>query len=173
MAMYNQAFDLYHGIFRILHILNRFQNNEVLELDRLRIWDFYLLFPYKTYEIRLSREHKEIALFRKTYIKQGANPYDSVYDGRKLLERLRPYQIGALSCLASYGIINADKLLDNEVEITDRSKLIALTQNLANLSDEENNVLSWLCTFFRTFPLNGNNGFKSRTKLIISKYDGI
>jgi hypothetical protein len=173
MAMYNQAFDLYHGIYRALHILKRFQNNEVLELDRFRIWDFYLLFPYKTYEIRLSREHKEIASFRKIYIKKEANPYDSVYDGRKLLERLRPYQIGALSCLASYGIINADKLLNNLIEITDRSKLIALTQNLANLPNEENNVLSWLCTFFRTFPLNGNTGLKSRTNLLISKYDGI
>lgn len=173
MAMYNQAFDIYHGIYRIIHILERFHDNETIELDRLRIWDFYLLFPYKTYEIRLGREFHEMVSLRKRYIKKDANPYDSVFDGRKFLERLRPYQIGALSCLASYGIVHSEKLLNNEVEISDKSRLIELTQNIDKLTSEENNVLSWLFTFFRTFPMNGANGFKSRTKLLISKYDGI
>ena len=47
MAMYNQVFDMYHCIYRIIHILKRLHENEILELDRLRIWDFYILFPYK------------------------------------------------------------------------------------------------------------------------------
>lgn len=173
MTMYNQAFDIYHGIYRVIHILERFHENEVLELERLRIWDFYLMFPYKTYEIRLGRDYKEIISLRNRYIKKDANPYDFVFDGRKFLERLRPYQIGALSCLASYGIVDSEKLLNNEVEIRNKSKLLDLAQNIDKLTNEENNVLSWLFTFFRTFPMNGTNGFKSRTKLLISKYDGI
>ena len=43
MTMYNHAFDLYHCIYRIIHILMRLEENDILELDRLRIWDFYLL----------------------------------------------------------------------------------------------------------------------------------
>ena len=174
MTMYNQAFDIYHGVYRILHILERLEDCEILELDRLRIWDFYLLFPYKTYEIRLGKNYKEIISFRKQYIKKDTNLYDSIYDGRKLLERLRPYQMGALNCLASYGILDSGQLLNNDkVKITDKVKLMELTQHIGKLTNEENNVLSWLCTFFRTFPMKGVNGFKSRTKLLISKYDGI
>lgn len=42
MIIYNQAFDLYHTIFRILHLINRFENEQMIEVDRIRIWDFYL-----------------------------------------------------------------------------------------------------------------------------------
>lgn len=171
--MYNQAFDIYHGIYRMIHILERIQDNDTFELDRLRIWDFYLLFPYKVHEIRLGKDFSEIIALRKKYIKSGVNPYDEIYDGRKLLERLRPYQIGAISCLASYGIIDSDKFLNNDIVVADRMKLTNMLTLVSKLSDEENNVLSWLCSFFSTFPMNGHNGFKSRTKLLISKYDGI
>jgi hypothetical protein len=150
----------------------RLEENDILELDRLRIWDFYLLFPSKVYEIRLGNDLKEIAKLRKRYITKGDNPYDTVHDGRKFLERLRPYQMGALTCLSSYGILNAQRLLNNEIEILNKEKLIELVKHVSELPTEEKNTLSWLCLFFKTFPMNGNNGFKSRTKLLISKYDG-
>ena len=172
MTMYNHAFDLYHCIYRIIHILMRLEENDILELDRLRIWDFYLLFPSKVYEIRLGNDLKEIAKLRKRYITKGDNLYDTVHDGRKFLERLRPYQIGALTCLSSYGILNAQRLLNNEIEILNKEKLIELVKHVSELPTEEKNTLSWLCLFFKTFPMNSNNGFKSRTKLLISKYDG-
>lgn len=172
MTMYNHAFDLYHCIYRIIHILMRLEENDILESDRLRIWDFYLLFPSKVYEIRLGNDLKEIAKLRKQYITKGDNPYDTVHDGRKFLERLRPYQMGALTCLSSYGILNAQRLLNNEIEILNKEKLIELVKHVSELPTEEKNTLSWLCLFFKTFPMNGNNGVKSRTKLLISKYDG-
>lgn len=54
MIIYNQAFDLYHCIFRILNFLNRFNPSDIIEVDKLRIWDFYFLFPNKVYDIRLK-----------------------------------------------------------------------------------------------------------------------
>ena len=50
--MYNPAFDPFNGIYRMLNILRYFGVGEIIEVDRLRIYDFYLLFPYKTYKIR-------------------------------------------------------------------------------------------------------------------------
>ena len=171
MAMYNQVFDMYHCIYRIIHILKRLHENEILELDRLRIWDFYVLFPYKIHEIRLGRDFDEVISYRKRYIRKLSNPYNTIYDGRKLLERLRPYQMGALTCLASYGIVDSRELLNNKVKILDSDKLLKIYKELDKLADEEHNALSWLCLYFRTFPMNGVNGFKSRTKLLVSKYD--
>lgn len=51
MITYNPAFDLYHCIFRMIHIIQRLDDNECLEVDKIRIWDFYILFPSKAYTI--------------------------------------------------------------------------------------------------------------------------
>ncbi len=70
MIIYNQAFDLYHCIFRILNFLNRFNPSDIIEVDKLRIWDFYFLFPNKVYDIRLKQNESDIRKLRKQYIKQ-------------------------------------------------------------------------------------------------------
>lgn len=64
MIVYNQAFDLYHTIFRLLHFLNKFENQTILEIERVRIWDFYLLFPSKIHEIRLKQDESEKNLLK-------------------------------------------------------------------------------------------------------------
>lgn len=170
--MYNQAFDIYHNIYRIVYILDRLNDHDVIEIDRLRMWDYYLLFPQQIHSIRLNTDFKDAIEYRKKYIKKDVNPYDNIFDGRKLLERLKPYQLCALNCLASYGIIDTDKILNNEIKIASREKLDNLINNTNSLSIEENNVLSWLLYFFKEFPMNGPLGLKSRTNLLISKYDG-
>ena len=43
MLIYNQAYDLYHTMFRILQIMEK--TEEIIEIDKLRILDFYLAFP--------------------------------------------------------------------------------------------------------------------------------
>ncbi len=35
MIIYNQAFDLYHSIYRILHLLNKFEEGQMIEVDRV------------------------------------------------------------------------------------------------------------------------------------------
>lgn len=54
--MYNPAFDPFNGIYRMLNILKHFDTHEIVEVDRLRIYDFYLLFPYKAYMIRFKKD---------------------------------------------------------------------------------------------------------------------
>ena len=57
MIMYNPAFDLYHSIFRMAHIASKLDGDESLEIDKVRIWDFYLLFPDKVHTITIRREN--------------------------------------------------------------------------------------------------------------------
>lgn len=170
--MYNQAFDLYHTLFRLLHILNKYDVNEKVEVERLRVWDFYLLFPNKVHSIRIGGcEYQEVRVQRKL-ISKVDNPYNTVSDGRKFLERQRPYQMAALNYLASLGIIAAENLLNQEVVLLNREKLNSILANIGKLTTQENNTLSWLSINFRIFPLNGPKGLKDRTGLLISKYDG-
>lgn len=170
--MYNQAFDLYHTLFRMLHILNKYDVNEKVEVERLRIWDFYLLFPNKIHSIRIGGYEYHEATLKRKYISKVDNPYNTVYDGRKFLERQRPYQMAALNYLASLGIIAAENLFNQEVVLLNREKLDSILANIGELTTLEKNTLSWLSLYFKVSPLNGPKGLKNRTGLLISKYDG-
>ena len=153
--MYVPAFDPFHAIYRMLNILKRFDGNETIEVDRLRIYDFYLLFPFQA---------------NKTSLK--ITPYNSISNSRRIFERLRPCQMIALSHLASYGLIDPKMLLQQKVAVADADKMQQVMLQLDEMSPEESNVLSWLMLSFRNTPLNGVDGLKYRTKLIESKYDG-
>lgn len=170
--MYNQVFDLYHAIFRIVNILNSMQDMGPLSLESVRIWDYYMLFPTKTYDIRLSKQTIDLRKYRKKYINEKNNPYDSPLSGGKLLERMRPYQISALTYLASYGIIDIDMWKNQEIIIVNKDKIEDLLRKFDKLSAQETNVLSWLHMFSKTYAVYGKQGIKSRTGLLISKYDG-
>lgn len=53
MLVYHPAFDIYNCVFRMLQLMTSMKQNEV-ELDKLRIWDFYLTFPNEARENKLS-----------------------------------------------------------------------------------------------------------------------
>lgn len=171
MIIYNQAFDLYHCIFRVLHLLNNIKKEDVLEVDRIRIWDFYLLFPEKIHEIRLKQDEKTIRQIRKQLIKITNNPYEKINNNKKIFERLNQYQISALNCIASYGIISKDNLILNKVSIINKDILDDYISKVIDVSQSQTNVISLLTTYFYDISLFGSDGLKSRSNLIESKYD--
>ena len=63
MLIYSQAYDLYHTMFRILQIMEK--TKEVLEVDKLRILDFYLAFPAELLEIRSFSGFKKYEKYLK------------------------------------------------------------------------------------------------------------
>lgn len=170
--MYTPAFDPFNAIYRFLQILQHFDMEKEVEVDRLRIFDFYLLFPYKTAKITMGKDEAEIKSMRTRYIKSRENPYNFNLNDRKLYERLRPYQMIALSHIASYGLISPEHLLNQQVKVSDPDKLRDVISRLEKMEGIEGNVLSWLCLCFRTTPINGVFGLKYRTNLLESKYDG-
>ena len=106
MILYNNAFDLYHTIFRMLHLLSKLDNDKKVEVDRIRIWDFYLLFPGEIFTIRPKKNEVDFKKLLKDLTIKKENPYQKIVDQRKILEKIKPYQMAALSCLASYKIID-------------------------------------------------------------------
>ena len=98
MLTYHPAFDLYNCIFRMLQLLVNMKNDEV-ELDRLRIWDFYLTFPMEARKIKFP---KDLVKLKETIFKnKNSNPYEELVDSKRMMNRMKPYQITALKCLAS------------------------------------------------------------------------
>jgi hypothetical protein len=171
MIVYNQAFDLYHAVYRILQLLTHFKKNEYVEVDRLRIWDFYLLFPSKIHELKLKRDEGDIRKILKNYISKKENPYEVILENRKMFERIRPYQVSALHCLASYGIIDKELLKDNRVSIISKELLQDYTNKFEELTPKEKNLISILTSHFYNMSMFGVDGLKDRSKLMVSKYD--
>lgn len=171
MIIYNQAFDLYHTVYRMIQLLTNFDKNEYIEIDRLRIWDFYLLFPSKIYELKPKKNEKDFKEMLKKFTVKKENPYEKVYNDRKVFEKIRPYQISALHCLASYGIIDKELLLLDRVSIISIEILKDYTNKFEELSPREKNMISVLISDFYKIEMPGKEGLKSRTNLLESKYD--
>lgn len=170
--MYNPAFDPFNGIFRMLHILSLFKMEDSVEVDRLRIYDFYLLFPYKAYKIRLRRTEADFKKRLRKFVAKDENPYNKPSNDKLLFERLKRYQLIALRHIASYGLISPKFLMEQKVKVADAAKMQQVMSLLEAMSATEHNVISWLDYCFHTTPLNGTYGLKYRTQLLESKYDG-
>lgn len=171
MIVYNQAYDLYHTIFRFLQFLNRFEKDDIIEIEKLRIWDFYLLFPSKIHSIRLKQGESDIRKLRNRFIKDSNNPYERISENRKIFEKLQPYQSAALNCIASYGIIDKSVLNQHRISIINKEILTDFVTEFDELSDKEKNVISLMTSHFYQLSLFGKDGLKSRTALMESRYD--
>lgn len=171
-ALFNPAFSTDHAVFRMLHILSRLEDGDIMEVDRLRIWDFYLLFPTEVHHLRVKRGDAAMRALRKQKIPRTVNPFNVCADGRKMLERLRPYQMTALSHLAARGIISATQLVRQRVVLTGRRQLLTVIPRVGSLTTLESDTLSWLLLYTKTMPMSGEDGLKNRTSLLESRYDG-
>lgn len=170
--MYVTAFDPFNGIYRMLHILSLCCPDGCIETDRIRIYDFYMLFPYKTYKIRLRSTETDFRLKRAKYIKKEKSPYNIPGNDRRLFEQLKRYQLIALGRMASYGLIDPADFTEGMVRVADKEKMQTVMHRIEPLTTDERNVVSWLDYCFRNTPLNGEYGLKYRTQLLDYKYDG-
>jgi len=171
MIIYQKSFDLYHTVYRMLKLLVHFQGDNLIEIDRLRIWDYYLLYPNKMQNIYLTRDEKDIKQYIKRFITRPYNPYENVLNDRKMFEKIKPYQMSAINSLASYGIINKDFLIDNRISNIDKDFFNKNKINFEEMSIQEENAIKLLTSHFYQVPLVGVNGLKSKTGLLESKYD--
>lgn len=171
MILYNNAFDLYHTIFRVLNLLSKVDENNSIEVDRIRIWDYYLLFPSQIFHIKPRRNEVEFKNILKQLNVTKANPYQKISDERMTLEKIKPYQIAALNCLASYNIINKDELLEDKISILSKELLTQYVNSIGILSSREKNIITIVTSQFYDISLFGDKGLKNRSDLLESKYD--
>jgi len=166
MLVYHPAFDIYNGVFRMLQLVT-FMKQEHVELDKIRIWDFYLTFPNEARKISYPTSLSEL---KKIFKKRPENPYEDLIDSKRIINRMKPYQMAALRCLASYGLIDGDLLAKKIISKTDKDIPSELLDKINDLSVEKSNIIK-LIVGFHELPLYGKAGLKERTGLIEFKYD--
>src|SRR5258708_21794206 len=113
MLTYHPAFDLYNAIFRFLRMLDPMRDRS-LELERLRILDFYLLFPFLLGDIQFPAS----AITFKKHFKKKPTEYENISDPKRLFLRLAPYQLAALNSLAAYSLIEKTLFKQSKIRRT-------------------------------------------------------
>ena len=144
--------------------------SEEVEMERLLIWDYYVTFPHRVSNISFPQEMRRQY---SRFFKENKNPYEEVLDDVKIFARMRSYQTEALRCLAAYGLIDYERLLESRIKRSEKDIPAALQKRLADIPIRLQNVITLIESPFTELPLYGSKGFKFRTKLIDYKYDVI
>lgn len=166
---YHPAFDAFHCIFRMLRIKQHSEITEI-EVDRLRILDYYVLFPWRAADIRLPRPHLSI---RRTAKKlEEKQDYATLPDGEALLERMRPAQLAALQTMAEDGVLDAQKLRCDTASFLPAKLPEKLSERVKKKNDQETETMTIIDALL-SYPLLGNDGLKARTSLLEYRYDKV
>jgi hypothetical protein len=147
----------------MLQLLSLMEESEI-ELDKLRIWDFYLTFPNEARQITFPRDLFEL---RKIFKNKPDNPYEDLIDPKRIAERMDPYQLSALRYLASYGLIDNNLFQKNIVKRTEKALPSELQQKLSEINTEKENIIKLV----KGFNFLALRGLKERTGLLEFRYD--
>lgn len=167
MLIYSQAYDLYHTMFRILQITEK--SKQVMEIDKVRILDFYLAFPAELLEIQSFRGFNK---YRK-YLKAEINPYERVIDRKRLFFKMEHIQISAMKALVSYKLFDANEFKKGKMKRTEIELSKHLTTRIQEEGEENKNLLTLITGPLASINLYGHLGLKVRTNLIEFKYDAV
>jgi len=166
MLLYHPYSDARHCVFRLLRLLEHIGTREV-ELQRLRIWDFYLLFPEALTLIRLPQGNTKL----KRQLEAGRNSYDVMPDTKRAFARLEPMQQAAVKHLAAKGLIDAKQLSDGKVVRTGTPLPDELRSMILERNASASALVKFLTTTFFTLELYGSQGVRHRTDLFDHRYD--
>ncbi|WP_346770221.1 ABC-three component system middle component 5 [Bacteroides graminisolvens] len=158
MIVYHPVYDTYHCLTRTLKIL-RCLGEKSYEKDRIKIYDYYFLFPCETGNITLPGQFSTYKKICK------ANRYNKVYDIRNTFSQLESVQETAYRALASFGFIENNLLFDDIIKLTNNP----IPENLLfDLTDEETSYMELVTTFFENISISE---LKKRTKLMEYRYE--
>jgi hypothetical protein len=107
-------------------------------------------------------------MLHKAYVNNIKEPYTSIENSRKLIIHLEHQVIEVIHYMASYDLINIEKLKQNSILCINHNKYTPIIQRI---KDYDKELLKFLTSILAEIPLNGKNGLKARTGLFEERYD--
>lgn len=165
MLVYNNAYDFNHCLFRVLSLLE-FNVDTTLEFDKVQLFDFYLLFPYKLSEMRFPREFFEY--------KKNFDNLDTKYN-RVINSKLTFYKLGNLhklvyKALLSSRLVEKENFENKALKRSEKKLSKEVIQSIHNFQIENEFLLQLLIVGLNELQLDGVNGLRSRTNLFDTRY---
>jgi cell fate (sporulation/competence/biofilm development) regulator YmcA (YheA/YmcA/DUF963 family) len=137
-----------------------------MPFTRLRILDFFLLFPAELESMSFPRE----LLREKTKYKRLGNRYNRITDPRRVFDEIASFQISGVHILLSTGLIHQS----TESEVAKlRPEVLPepLVNELRSSTAAQSDLLKLLTGHFKSIELFGRDGLKARTGLFEYRYD--
>lgn len=164
MLIYHPAYDAYHCIFRALLLTESCRS---IEIQKLRILDFFLCFPAEIGKIRLPREHADA----KRMALQLKNDYHGPVSVKQVFRDMEHIQLAAFRSLAASEILDQKSFEIGLVERTDKTPKDELKRKIDSAAERDKVVIEYLVKRLVAIPLYGSNGLKDRTDLMEYRYD--
>lgn len=167
MLIYNPAYDIYHTMYRILLLSSRIVNS--IEIDKLKILDFYYVYPTELLDIKKPVGFKKYEKF----LKPEKNKYDRVNNPKRIFYKMNSIQYQAMKILVAYGYLDSESFENGMVKITKKSLEKEFQATLEKSIELNINLITLLTGPFAAINLYGHLGLKERTGLIEFRYDTI
>lgn len=162
MLTYHPGLDPHHSALRVLRLL-AWRND--MELDRVRLLDFFLLFPeLLVTTMRLPHSMKS----RAREFPQTPERYRAIRDPAVAFRRVWPSHQQGLRLLAASGLVRSNEEIVTRTELAFSVELGAV---VATRDEGKRALLNFLTHDLAEFPLSGVGGLKDRSNLMDSRYD--
>lgn len=168
MLIYSPAFDLSHCIFRIFFILNTFSEDTSIEIDKIRIIDFYLAYPGCINDFKFPEDIQEI----KKEFKDLRKEYRDPINHKITFQRISILQKKAISSLLSMGYIDVESYKQGFVKRSKKKFTSDIKDKLFNFSFYGNHKLPLIIVItLLQIELKGEKGLKARSGLMEYRYE--
>ncbi|HBR4757619.1 TPA: hypothetical protein L9W62_003470 [Klebsiella pneumoniae] len=164
MLVYHPAYDAYHCLFRMMAIIERAGE---LEIDKLKILDFYILFPSLLSNVKMPRQFVKV----KKMAERFYNEYHDPMNPGMTFKEMRHIQDAAIKCMLAAGYINSDELSNGYVVRTDKELPEKISLEMKVFLENKEPFSSFIIQNMAKFHLTGPDGLKSRTQLMEHRYD--
>src|SRR5438105_9798392 len=144
MLIYHPAFDSYHAIFRSLALFGELPM-DAYEIERIRILDFYLLFPVALKHVVFPQK---VVQYRRRFIRK-ANRYEWIEDPQRVFGRLEPYQMTAFRFLAATALIEGNNFALGKIQRTALPLPESLAEHLSKFKATNSDLIQLLTVAFR------------------------
>lgn len=170
-VVYQEAFDPYHTIFRLLRINSAVIADGIVSFDTIRILDFYLLFPNRLLNFSFKSEHRRFRKIIKDLDIQ--KPYGYLPDAHGLFARMEAIQRAAVVTLNVNGFLETGDNLTDNILFNNEAVPKNIQIRINHLNEIESQIISILSSFVNDYELMGKDGIKKRSGLLEYRYDNI
>lgn len=158
MIIYHPLYDSYHSIVRTLKLLQSLEQKPY-EKDRLKIYDYFLLFTHELKSITMPRD------FLKYKDISKRNRFNKVHDAKNTFIQLGHAQELGFSSMISYGFIDREYYLRDLLKINESDIANKIT---LEYTESEEMYIEFIKLCFEKLPLRE---LKERTNLMEYRYE--
>lgn len=166
MIVYHPAYDVSHCLYRMLLLLENIPCRDI-EVERLQLLDFLLLFPSLLKNISFPSELRSA---RKA-LSNIPEQYENLPNPTRLMFELDNMQKESISSLIARGFINKDNVYNGVISRTDVELPKELLDKMSGDSVVKEAWFLLLVNNLSILDFYGSKGLKARSKMMEFRYD--